>query len=335
MFAAIVVLWLGSEPELAERRADIATWAQARQLRAEPLRPTGPSYDPALSDEIEKLLEESRTQSTSPRTPDALQRAETLLLEHPELPQAAWLLAERYAIEAHALATDDGVTSTRRAELVSRALGLEGVRALAVGAPAAASDAASPARVPAPHGARPRDRVFIDGLALDSAAEPAQVAAGRHHSRLSRGTLLVWSGWITLEPGPSEPLPDPTLPCSSLDLADVDAGATGPEPAPGVRCEHWAVARPSLLGGVELAECSGSRCGAWQRGAAQREALAGTLDGAPSERGGWPGWATWSLIGAGAVAATGIVLWQAGAFERDAPGTEFVFPGPCAAAYHF
>jgi hypothetical protein len=29
------------------------------------------------------------------------------------------------------------------------------------------------------------------------------------------------------------------------------------------------------------------------------------------------------------------VLWQVGAFERDAPGTEFVFTGPSASAYRF
>jgi hypothetical protein len=49
----------------------------------------------------------------------------------------------------------------------------------------------------------------------------------------------------------------------------------------------------------------------------------------------WPTWLTWSLLGAGAVAATGIVLWQTGAFEQPAPSTEFVFSGPDAAAYHF
>ena len=27
MYGAIVVLWLGSEPELTERRADLAVWA--------------------------------------------------------------------------------------------------------------------------------------------------------------------------------------------------------------------------------------------------------------------------------------------------------------------
>jgi hypothetical protein len=29
------------------------------------------------------------------------------------------------------------------------------------------------------------------------------------------------------------------------------------------------------------------------------------------------------------------VLWQAGAFDRSRPGTEFVFTGPSASAYRF
>jgi hypothetical protein len=337
MFGAIVVLWLGSQPELAERRADIAAWAHARQQHAELLRPTASGYDAALADEVEALLEEARTLQAPAGTPDALQRAETLLMEHPELPQAAWLLAERYAIEAHALAAGDDATAARRRELGTMALGLEGERAAAVGAAPLPPDAAAPARVPAPLGARPHDRLYIDGVAIDTNGAPPMLAPGRHHARLTRGELPVWSGWITLDAaGRPEPLPDPTLPCSGLDLADVGAGSAAPEPALGVRCEHWAVARASLRGGVDVAECTRSRCDAWQHaGALRRDAAPLALDAAAPERGAWPAWATWGLIGAGALAATGIVLWQAGAFDRDAPSTEFVFTGPSAAAYHF
>jgi hypothetical protein len=336
MFGAIVVLWLGSQPELAEQRADIAAWAHARQEHAELLRPTGPGYDAALADEIEALLEEARTLPAATGTPDALQRVEALLLAHPELPQAAWLLAECYAIEAHALAAGGDATAARRRELGSMALGLEGVRAAAVGVAPSPPDAAAPARVPAPLGPRPHDRVFIDGVPLDTNGASPTLAPGRHHARLTRGALPVWSGWLTLAAGRAEPLPDPAPPCSAVDLADVGAGSAAPEPAPGVRCERWAVARASLRGGVDLAECQGSRCDPWQHaGATRRDATPRALDAAEPERGAWPAWATWGLIGAGALAATGVVLWQAGAFERDVPSTEFVFTGPSAAAYHF
>jgi hypothetical protein len=336
MFGAMVVLWLGSDAQLAERRADIDAWAHARQLHAELLRPSAESYDAALANEVESLLEEARTLPAAPGTPDALQRAETLLLEHPELPQAAWLLAERYAIEAHALAASDEANAARRAELGGRALELEGARAVAAGATPWPTRAAAQPRVPAPSGARPHDRVFIDAVALQTDGAPVLLAPGRHHARVARGALPVWSGWITLGPGRVEPLPDPAPPCSALDLADVDAGSAAPAPAPGVRCGRWAVARPSLRGGVDVAECAGSHCEVWQRaGVVRSDGVAGALEAVAPERDGWPAWATWSLVGAGALAVTGVVLWQVGAFERDAPSTEFVFTGPSAAAYRF
>lgn len=340
MFGALVVLWLGSDAQLAERRADISAWAHTRQLHAELLRPAAESYDGRLADEIEALLEEARTLPAATGTPDALERAEALLLAHPELPQAAWLLAERYAIEAHALAGSADATLARRAELGERALALEGVRAVAAGAAPWSAAAAAQPHVPAPRSPRPHDQVFIDGVVIDgdalaTDAAPGRLAPGRHHVRVARAAQAVWSGWITIGPGSAELLPDPTTPCSALDLADVAAGSSAPEPAAGVRCGRWAVARPRLGGGVDLAECAGSHCEAWQpAGSVLRDTPALASEGAALER-GWPGWATWSLIGAGALAATGVVLWQVGAFDRDAPGTEFVFTGPSAPAYRF
>ena len=55
----------------------------------------------------------------------------------------------------------------------------------------------------------------------------------------------------------------------------------------------------------------------------------------PEDERPWPSWLTWTLVGVGAGAATGLVLWQAGAFERSEPGTEFVFTGPDAAGFAF
>ena len=48
-----------------------------------------------------------------------------------------------------------------------------------------------------------------------------------------------------------------------------------------------------------------------------------------------PAWLTWGALGLGAVASTALVLWQAGAFDRPAPATEFVFTGPSAASVRF
>jgi hypothetical protein len=43
--------------------------------------------------------------------------------------------------------------------------------------------------------------------------------------------------------------------------------------------------------------------------------------------GGWPTWATWGLVGAGAVIATGVVLVASGALQAAPTETRFVSGG--------
>jgi hypothetical protein len=351
MLDAIVVLWLGSSPQLAQHRADIAGWASAHQLSpAPPPAPPPQAYDASLVDNIEALLEEARATSAPSAGPSAFDRVEALLWAHPELPQAAWLLAERYAIEAQLLRGRAEGSPEHGRELERHARDLEGERAkpLGLGAshaeakpdatpevPAKPDEARSAAGPPtsamARAGVRAFDRVVIDGV------DGAALEPGRHHVQVYRGTRRAWFAWVdagaTGELGPS----DPTPACSALDLADVADGATAPRPAPGVLCVRWLAARPAAPGGTELAECTASRCGRWQNTAG---ALRG--DGAHAERAhpgedtaAWPAWATWGVVGAGVVVATGFVLWQAGLFDRSEAATEFVFTGPSAGALQF
>jgi hypothetical protein len=344
MFGAVVVLWLGAAPELPQQRADIAAWLAARSLApvAPEAAPT-PSYDAALVEQIETLLEEARAtpvwSASQPSSPSALERAEALLEVHPELPQAAWLLAERYALEAHALGRSEAALQRRRA-LLERSRALEGGRAPSAGqARVAPPSAAAGPRAAAPDaaalpaaGARPHDRLVVDGVS------GAALTPGRHHVQLYRGSQRVWASWLDAGDGVELTPTDPSVACSTLDLADVSVGADAPHPAPGVRCERWLAARPAALGGTELSECTASSCGRWQgaRDLGEGPGPRGTgrtraVDGA----GAWPAWATWGLVGIGAGALTGVVLWQAGAFDRSRPDTEFVFSGPSASAYRF
>jgi hypothetical protein len=336
MFGAIVVLWLGSAPQLPAQHADLAAWATARQLS--PMAPEPApmsSYDAALVAELEALLEEARAAPTEPTT-DALERAEALLLAHPELPQAAWLLAERYALGAHALGASEAVAERRNA-LVQRSRSLEGGRATSAGqAPLSGAASLGPRAsdnqaFPSPH-ARPGDRLLVDGV-FGAAFTP-----GRHHLQLYRGGLRVWASWVDASDPGSLAVRDPTIDCSALDLADVAVGADGPRPAPGVRCRRWLAARPAATGGTELAECAAARCGRWQpaRGPRLTPGVGGAAESEPADGAAtWPAWGTWGLVGAGAVASTFLVLWQVGVFDRSRPDTEFVFTGPSAAAYRF
>jgi hypothetical protein len=283
------------------------------------------------------LLEQARTEAPATGMPTPLERAEAILLGHPELPQAAWLFAERHRLEAHAAAHGSAADQQRSRELTARADALEGFRATAAGATPLSSDAA-PAALPIRLGGpRPLDQVYVDGVLV---GPEARVPAGRHHVLVARGAATVTSAWLETTPGSETALTDPTRACSTLDLAGLVAGPdASPVPSPGVLCERWAVARRSPLGGAELAMCQRSRCGPWEPGRAPLAGVPVAAQGAPQAQvdpgAPWPTWLTWSLLGAGAAAATGLVLWQTGAFERPAPRTEFVFTGQNAAAYRF
>jgi hypothetical protein len=331
MLAPLVVLWLGSAQASPEQRAQLASWAEERGLRAE-LAPSASEspYDAGVVEQIEAALEAARAAGEA--APDELARAEQLLLAHPELPQAAWLLAERHALGAQARAASDEPASS--AEL-DRARALEGDRAPAAGAEppperAPTTLAGIPLAALAAPSPRTRDAVFVDGRP----APERELTPGRHHVRMTRGGQLVWAGWVVAGAGAAARPPDPTRACSALDLADVTLDAARPLPAPGIACALWAAARLSELGGLDVSSCRGSSCSPWQHlgpGAAVPSRPSAAVD----EPRAWPGWLTWALIGAGAAATTSLVLWQAGAFERATPSTEFVFTGPSAAAYRF
>jgi hypothetical protein len=345
MLVPIVVLWLGQSAERNAHDAEIQRWAAASELRALPPHPArGPVYDPRAVESIERWLDEARTTTGGSGASEALERARTLLAAHPELPQGAWLLAESYAMEAHA-GVAGGDASTRGEELVELARSLEGRRAAPAGAaPAPPSPAQTELAEPAHgavrlqlSGARPHDRVFIDGAEL-AAADASTITLGRHQVQLVRAQRSVWATWADIDATGALPLSDPTLACSELDLADVAAAPDSPRPAPGVACAHWAVARPSSFGGIEVSRCEASRCGRWEPLPVLRApsaAFAGTAAGVSDETRPWPAWLTWGLIGVGAGAVSGVILWQAGAFDRPAPATEYVFTGPTAAAYRF
>ena len=322
MLAPLLVWWLGAtQPQLDERRL-LDAWAAARGVHASVVPSGGePQYDSGAVEQIEAALENARAEAA----PDELARAERLLLAHPELPQAAWLLAERHALSAHEGEGEGPSTA------LDQALALEGARAPAAGGAAAPSTVAArgdglPLAALSFPRMRPGDEVFIDGLPL----QEHELSPGRHHVRVLRGGRLAWAGWPVAASEP-EPRPaDPTRACGGLDFAGVEAGPEAPRPPPGILCPRWAAVRPNALGGIDVSSCNASSCATWQH------LGAGPDPAAPlAEAHAWPGWLTWALVGAGAAATTTLVLWQAGAFERAAPTQEFVFTGPSAAAFRF
>src|SRR5687768_589206 len=105
MLAPLVVLWLGSAQASPTQRAQLERWVAERGGRLElAAAPNERPHDSRVVEQIETALENARAAAES--AADELAWAEQLLLAHPELPQAAWLLAERHALAAHAHTED-------------------------------------------------------------------------------------------------------------------------------------------------------------------------------------------------------------------------------------
>jgi hypothetical protein len=328
MLRPIIVLWLAAPSLVVDHRADIEAWARAQGRR--PVWPEASlatvAYDATIAEEVEALLEAAR--SASPGDRGAFDQIEQLLHAHPELPQAAWWMAERHAIEAHQLRDTSGAAPA--AELARK---LEGPRAAAFGlsmpaAPALADGAAAPPIT----GVRPGDRVLVDGSELE---KDTRLEAGRHHVQVFREQRRISAAWVVI--GDAElSLPDPTRPCSELDLLGTRATVAAPEPPAGAACEAWAAAQPNGAGGTLVARCRGSSCEPWQALAAESEValpISQIEAQAPSAPSGVPTWVTWGAVGLGSIVATGLVLWQAGAFDGPTSDTEFTFTGPTAIAF--
>ena len=106
--AVFLVLTLLGEPT-GQERALLAAYARARQVEhaapapAPALAAGHDAYDVGLASEIETSLERARTAAASldeTAASELLELVSRRLREHPELPQSAWLMAERYRVGA-------------------------------------------------------------------------------------------------------------------------------------------------------------------------------------------------------------------------------------------
>jgi len=276
---------------------------------------TFPDYSSDVVAEIERLLERARTDGAAlaeDEARSALSEVERLLRAHPELPQAAWLMAERHHLAA-TLAERTRASSS--AELRQRARALEPVRAATFGQDPASAPALTRAFRIDVRGPRAADRVEWDGA---ETSFPAVVRAGEHQLRVLRDGELIWAGWVSVTP--EHPVLEldavRVLPCSSTDIGATRNGALGPEAPRDVLCPAWAVLRIQN-GRPEIAMCRRSNCGRWYAAAPLVKAAAPKRKPAESE---FPRWAGYAIAGAGTVLLTSITLWQLGVFDRERAG---------------
>ena len=285
---------------------------------------TFPDYSRDVVAEVERLLERARTETMALAEEEAaraLGQAEHLLQGHPELPQAAWLMAERHQLAA---LLAERTQAPGADELRRRAAALEPERAAAFG-----QDQSTLAQAPLGsfqlelRGVGARDRLEWDGREL---ALPASVRPGEHHLRVIRNGELAWAGWVSVSPSEpvvrvAAPLP---LACSQSELGTTRDGPERPLPGPDVGCPAWAVLRAER-GLVQFSLCRRSECGPWRT-----DSEPSTTSRAPAATpgSGLPRWVTIALAGAGAALFTTVTLWQTGAFDRDErKTTRWVYDG--------
>jgi hypothetical protein len=329
---AILVLALLGPPS-GEQQEALSAYEHTRQVRLErPAKSAAktaylPAYDARLASELEADLDAARTAAASldeARALELLSRFEKELLAHPELPQSAWLRAERHRLSAE-LATRGTTPSQARSEL-RRAQVLEGARASEFGARDTLADAA-PANATSlrVEGLDARDRLELDGRAIPGRA--LSVQAGEHHVRVMRGGRLVFASWVTIGTGASAlrlGLPQIT-PCSAEDFAGYRIDDGRAFAAPGTRCERWVLAAPAGRG-LRFADCFADRCGPFV--SQPRVAVQSPLPPQPDREKPSRALANAALIGGAVLAGAAVVLWQSGTFDEKEPArTRWVYDG--------
>ena len=297
MDAAIV--YVGDAPSATP--SVLKAWAESRGLRliepAEGGRHVIP-VDPAVAKSVEDSLHQARemlAQHDADGAERALAHADGLLRAHPELPQAAWLLAEVERGWATRFSQLEPLDLVRAARHWIAADALDGGRAAGVGERSAAPDVKVPfadRRRRARRRAGPRRRAHRPRL--------QEARPGLHQLVARAGGAVVFAQWVGIAHDVTVHVAVPTpAPCSRADLS-----------GPSVRCSSWVSARETNPGAgtYYVRSCSASACGA-ELLVAQ---LTRTPIPTPHNPHGLPTWAAWTLAGVGAAAlgvAIGVVTW--------------------------
>jgi hypothetical protein len=318
---------LDDAPSDDARRA-LDGWARARGLvLSSPVSgaANGVAVDVAFAERVEQELDRAREATAGldgDGTDRALSRAGADVVAHPELPQAAWLMAEidrAWAVRYARIAPVDVARSER---LWREAAGLDGGRASGIGEPRASTrDPSVVFTLVVPSGVTAR----IDGVATPSGA--VSKTASAHAVVAERDGVVLWASWVNVTAGMTVTLP-PLLACTTDDLsaARIDGDRVDGH---GARCGRWVAAAvadddPSA---VRVATCEESQCGPLVEWRILRAGpfIPGTE--APDTRSRWPAWATWTIVGVGAAGAAVAVVLASGAFKERQTETQFVNGG--------
>lgn len=345
----VTVVWVAPAEGRDDALRALADWGRARGLKVTAAKDgsdaSSMKVDLTIADRVEKELDRAR-EAIAALDGDvadrALARAEAVLREHPELPQAAWLRAEvhrRWAARFTRIEPRDDL----RAQLAGQeADALDGGRAAGIGEVVFPPRPSAPATLTV-HGASSRKLVArLDGnelagtTAVDGVTTYAlDVPAAEHQVVVSVDGDPIFASWVSIAaatPG----APRVTIPiyvgdesaCSAASLSSViREGST--VHASGISCERWVAAYPAERhGSVLVARCERNACGAFVEW--RSEGGLGSAGGVPAagpHTGTWPTWATWTAIGIGVAVATTVALVATGVFESRPTEPRFVAGG--------
>lgn len=323
--ASAPIVWLGDAPD-AEASATLSAWARTRALGlvapADVVRTTLP-IDLGIAATVEDLLESARdglTGRSGAEVDRALGAAQDLLAAHPELPNAAWLMAEVERVRS-ARWRRIAPTEVQAAERASsRADALDGGRM--AGAGETDANAAQAATITLQMRPSRAAQIWMDGSPVRTGAIESR--SGPHSIVVMWLGAPIWATWIETPAGASTvELSELDAPaCSSADLepAHLNGDHVDAELA---QCTRWvAAARGLTSGSIRVATCQASHCGPltdWRPSPVWSQPLTPGHE----RRSGWPSWGTWGLVGAGVAVASGVVLAVALSSSRSAGVTEY------------
>lgn len=317
----------GDAPSDVAGRA-LAAWAESRGLVLVPpseAKTVRIDLDLSIADRVESELATARnalTRLDADATEHALARARQLLEAHPELPQAAWLMAEVERGWAARWMRIAPIDVDRAARAWAMAAALDGGRAPGIGE----TRAPVPARITATFdwSDDAAVKITVDGTPITRG--PKQIAAGEHAVVVERDDAIVWADWVSIAAGSTVRLPNFAAPaCSRPDFALAKSVKSGID-ASGVRCAHWVAAIPAA-GGVRAAICEGGECGPlvlWQLHSGALVPI--TPPPKPDKKSGvWIGVVAVGVVVV--VAVTSLALAASGAFDAAPHETKFVGGG--------
>jgi len=323
MVQELTLVWL-SATGLKAHQGDLDAWSKAHDATLKPPAVVAPSaYDPAVAEAIELELESARTAvAVQQAGPESVASACRLIAEHPDLPQAAWLMAECQRLTA--IAWLQSGSSVEAAQQHRAADALEGHRAPVYSLSAAPLAPLEPGAVVEIEAKGPRasDDFYLDG---ERVSLRTLTGVGSHHVRVIRHDIVLWSGWLEVaaQGGPLN-IPLAVQPCATSDVSDVVLNGDQPSVPSDVQCPNWLIARSARGSGIDLWHCHAEVCNQSERWPlptiARNETRKETSSG---------GWYVWPLVGVGVALGTAAVLWQTGAFDSSQePRRSFSITGP-------